>query len=79
MSHSGIKLRYAARLQFTAETNKCSNIISEYEVVLLGIRKLQAIGVWYYTLKIDSKVIASQIQKECMARDTTLERYFAIV
>jgi ribonuclease HI len=26
-------------------------------------------------LKIDSKVIASQIEKECMARHETLERY----
>jgi ribonuclease HI len=29
------------------------------------------------TLKIDSKVIAGQIKKECMARDETLERYLA--
>jgi hypothetical protein len=36
-------------------------------------------GVHYYTLKTDSKVIASQIEKECMARDATLERYLAIV
>jgi hypothetical protein len=28
---------------------------------------------------MDSKVIAGQIEKECMARDTTLERYLAIV
>jgi hypothetical protein len=30
-------------------------------------------------LKIDSKVIASQIEKECMARDETLERYLAAI
>jgi hypothetical protein len=30
-------------------------------------------------LKIDYKVIASQIEKECMARDATLERYLTIV
>jgi ribonuclease HI len=29
------------------------------------------------TLKTDSKVVASQINKECMARDATLERYLA--
>jgi ribonuclease HI len=33
----------------------------------------------YCTLKIDSKVIASQIEKKCMARDVTLERYLAVV
>jgi ribonuclease HI len=31
------------------------------------------------TLKTDSKVVASQINKECMARDATLERYLATV
>jgi hypothetical protein len=30
-------------------------------------------------LKMDSKVIASQIEKECMARDATLEKYLAII
>jgi hypothetical protein len=36
-------------------------------------------GVQYCTLKIDSKVVVSQIKKECMARDVTLERYLAVV
>jgi ribonuclease HI len=79
MSPSGIKLRYAARLQFTAETNKCSNNIAEYEAVLLGLRKLGAMGVQYYMLKTCSNVVASQIEKECMARDATLERYLAAI
>jgi hypothetical protein len=36
-------------------------------------------GVQYCTLKAYSKVIASQIEKECMARDETLERYLAYI
>jgi ribonuclease HI len=36
-------------------------------------------GVQNYNLKIDSKVIAGQIEKECIARDATLERYLAFV
>jgi ribonuclease HI len=36
-------------------------------------------GVQYCMLKTDSKVVASQIEMECMARDTTLERYLAVV
>jgi ribonuclease HI len=36
----GIRLRYALRLQFTAEATKCSNNIAEYEAVLLGLHKL---------------------------------------
>jgi hypothetical protein len=34
-SPSGIKLRYAAQLQFMTEADKCSNNIAEYEAVLL--------------------------------------------
>jgi hypothetical protein len=36
-SPSGIKLRYAARLQFASETDKCTNNITEYEAILLGL------------------------------------------
>jgi hypothetical protein len=45
MSPLGIKLRYVTRLQFIVETDKCSNNIAEYEAVLLGLCKLQAMGV----------------------------------
>jgi ribonuclease HI len=76
---SSIKLTYVARLQFTAETDKCSNNVAEYEVVLLGLCKLRAMGVQNCILKTDSKVIAGQIEKECVARDATLERYLATV
>jgi ribonuclease HI len=79
ISPSGIKLRYTAHLQFIAETDKCSNNIDEYEAVLLGLCKLQAMGVQNYIIKIDSKVIANHIENECMARDATLERCLAIV
>lgn len=37
---NGPKLRYAARLQFLTTNN-----IAKYEVVLLGLRKLRALGV----------------------------------
>jgi hypothetical protein len=39
-SPSGIRLRYAARLQFTAEVDKWSNNIVEYEAILLDLHKL---------------------------------------
>jgi ribonuclease HI len=70
----GIKMKYAARLQFKIETDNCSNNIAEYVAVLLGLRKLRALGVQHCIVKIDSKVVASQIEKECIARDKTLER-----
>jgi ribonuclease HI len=56
-----------------------SNNIAKYEAVLLGLHKLRVMGVQYCTLKTYSKVVASQIEKECMARDATLERYLVVV
>jgi ribonuclease HI len=79
VSPSGIKLRYATRLQFTKEIDKYINSIAKYEVVLLGIHKQRAMGVQNCILKIDSKVIARQIEKECITRDTMPERYLALV
>jgi ribonuclease HI len=78
-SPSGIKLKHAARLQFKAEADKSSNNIAEYETVLPGLRKLRSMGVQCCILKTDSKVIASQIEKECIARDETLERCLTTV
>jgi hypothetical protein len=45
ISPLGIKLRYATRLQFTKEIDKCTNNIAKYEAILLGLRKPRAIGV----------------------------------
>jgi ribonuclease HI len=75
----GIKLKYATRLQFKAEADKCSNNIPKYEAVLLDLHKLRAMAVQHCILKTDSKVIASQIEKECITRDETLERYLAAI
>jgi ribonuclease HI len=40
---------------------------------------LRALGAQHCNVKTDSKVVASQIEKECIARDETLERYLAAV
>jgi ribonuclease HI len=79
ISPSGINLRYAARLQFNSEADKCTNNIEEYDVILLGLHKLRVIGVQRCTLHTDSKVVAGQIEKECIAREPTLERCLALV
>jgi ribonuclease HI len=79
ISPSGIKLCYAARLQFNSEADKCTNNIVEYEAILLGLHKLRAIGVQTCTLRTDSKVVACQIEKECITREPTLERYLDLI
>jgi ribonuclease HI len=66
-------------LNFTKEIDKCTNNIAEYEAISLGLRKLQAMRVQNYILRIDSKVIAGQIEKECIARDCMLERHLALI
>jgi ribonuclease HI len=78
ISPSRIKLYYT-RLQFTNEADKCTNNIAEYEAILLGFRKLRAISVQTCVLRIDLKVVSSQMEKECIARETTLEKYLALV
>jgi ribonuclease HI len=78
-SPSKIKLLYAAGLQFNNEADKCTNDIADYEAMLLELRKVRAIGVQTCTLRTDSKIVASQIKKECIARESTLERYQTLV
>jgi hypothetical protein len=66
-------------LQFNNEADKCTNNITEYEAILLGLRKLRVIGVQRCILRTDSKIVAGQIEKECIAREPTLEKYLALV
>jgi ribonuclease HI len=79
LSPSGIKLHYTARMQFNNESDKCTNNIAEYKTVLLGLRKLRAIGVQKCILRINSKVVTGQIEKECIAREPTLDKYLGLV
>jgi ribonuclease HI len=46
---------------------------------LLRLCKLRAIGVQRCTLHTDSKVVAGHIEKECIAREPTLERYLTLI
>jgi ribonuclease HI len=71
-----IKLRicYAVRLEF-----KCTNNIAEYEVVLLGLRKLKAMGIRRVVLKSDSQVIIGHVDKSSKAKDPKLEKYLDTV
>jgi ribonuclease HI len=39
-SPAGVKLRYAGRLEYTYPSDKCTNNTTEYEALLLGLRKV---------------------------------------
>jgi ribonuclease HI len=71
---SKVRTCYAARLDFS-----CTNNIAEYEALLLGLRKLKAMGIRRAILKTDSQVISSHIDKSSKARDLKLEKYLDIV
>jgi hypothetical protein len=47
--------------------------------LLLGLRKLKAMGIRRAVLKTDSQVISGHIDKSCKARDPKLEKYLDTV
>ncbi len=74
VSPSKVKTCYAAKLDFS-----CTNNIAEYEALLLGLRKLKAMGIRRAILKTDSQVVSGHIDKSCKAKDTKLEKYLDMV
>jgi ribonuclease HI len=68
-SPTWVKHRYAARLSFALESDRCTNNVAEYEAVILGLRKLRALGVTTCIIKTDSKVVVDQVEKDYAAKD----------
>jgi ribonuclease HI len=71
---SKVRTCYAVKLDFS-----CTNNIVEYEALLLGLRKLKAMGIRRVVLKTDSQVISGHVDKSCKARDPKLEKYLDTV
>jgi ribonuclease HI len=78
-SPTGVKHRYAARLSFALESDRCTNNIAEYEAVILGLRKLWALGVTTCIIRTDSKVVVGQVEKDYAAKDPALMQYLAAI
>jgi ribonuclease HI len=78
-SPTGVKNRYAARLSFALESDRCNNNIAEYEAVILGLRKLRALGVTTCIIRTDSKVVAGQVEKDYAAKDPALMPFLAAI
>jgi ribonuclease HI len=57
----------------------CTNNITEYEALLLGLRKLKAMRIRRVILKSDSQVISGHIDKSSKSRDPKLEKYLDAV
>jgi ribonuclease HI len=60
-------IRYAARLIF-ADNEHSTNNTTEYEALLLALRKMRALGQQTFIIKTDSKVIQEHIEKENEAK-----------
>jgi hypothetical protein len=71
---SNVKTCFTVKLDFS-----CTNNIAEYEALLLGLRKLRAMGIRRAILKTDSQVIAGHVDKSSKARDPKLEKYLDAV
>jgi ribonuclease HI len=70
---SKVKTCYAVKLF------SCTNNVAEYEALLLGLRKLRAMGIRRVILKTDSQVITGHVDKSSKARDPKLEKYLDAV
>jgi ribonuclease HI len=71
---SKVRTCYTSKLDFS-----CTNNIAEYEALLLGLRKLRAMGIRRAILKIDFQVISGHVDKSSKARDPKLEKYLDTV
>jgi ribonuclease HI len=71
---SKVKTCYAAKLNFS-----CTNNISKHGALLLGLKKLRAMGIRRAILKTDSQVISGHVDKSSKGRDLKLERYLDTV
>jgi hypothetical protein len=71
---SKVRTCYEIKLDFS-----CTNNVIEYEALLLGLRKLKAMGIRRAILKTDSQVISVHVDKSSKARDLKLEKYLDAV
>jgi ribonuclease HI len=68
---TGVVVRYAARFDFADDIHSMNNT-TEYEALVLSLRKMKALGQQTFIIKTDSKVIREHIEKESEARNPIL-------
>ena len=71
---SKVRTCYAVNLDFSYTNN-----IAEYEALLLGLQKLNAMGIRRAIHKTNSQVISGHVDKSRKARDPKLEKYLDAV
>jgi ribonuclease HI len=78
-SPTGVKYRYATRLSFALESDRCTNNIADYEAVILGLHKLRALGVTTCIIRTDSKVFSGQVEMEYSAKGPARMQYLTVI
>jgi ribonuclease HI len=73
-SPAGVVIRYVAGLIFVNNEHSTNNT-TEYEALLLALRKMKALGQQTFIIRTDSKVIQEHIEKESEARNPVLMKY----
>ncbi|GJV65218.1 reverse transcriptase domain-containing protein [Tanacetum coccineum] len=74
ISPSCTKFTYALRLNFTSTNNK-----AEYEALLAGLRIAAKMKVQFINVNVDSKLVASQISRSYVAKNTSMIKYLTTV
>jgi ribonuclease HI len=73
-SPTGIVIRYVARLIITDDVHSTNNT-TEYEALLLALRKMKALDQQTFIIKTVSKVIQEHIENESEARNPVLMKF----
>ncbi|GJY31038.1 reverse transcriptase domain-containing protein [Tanacetum coccineum] len=66
----GIEFTYALRFQFEATNNE-----AEYEALIAGLRIAEKMGVQNLEVKVDSKLVANQVNRIYVAKETDMIKY----
>ncbi|GJU52633.1 reverse transcriptase domain-containing protein [Tanacetum coccineum] len=66
----GIEFTYALRFQFEATNNE-----AEYEALIAGLRIAEKMGVQNLEVKVDSKLVANQVNGTYVAKETDMIKY----
>nr|AAO37475.1 putative polyprotein [Oryza sativa Japonica Group]ABF96980.1 retrotransposon protein, putative, unclassified [Oryza sativa Japonica Group] len=73
-SPGSVPIRYAARMQFDTTNNA-----AEYKAILLGLKKVKALGVRRLLIRTDSKLVAGHVDKSFEAKEEGMKRYLEVV
>ncbi|GJR53206.1 reverse transcriptase domain-containing protein [Tanacetum coccineum] len=66
----GVEFAYALRFEFDASNNE-----AEYEALMAGLRIAEQMGVQNLTAKVDSRLVANQINRTYVAKEQSMIQY----